>query len=425
MKIQEPTTCESCLSLLTGIIIPKPMFPKEENFGFVLETSDAKILKSIAKQVSKGIAMTDRQYALVKRKLITYKEQFEKQNIDLESCIDNLMYPLRDIDRSHWLRILTYKDEDWLAIRFPFSKKIIDRINELQSLQSIPAHQKPPYKDHTHCFAFTPKNVFELVNITKKFEQKFYVHKEIKDIYKELIEYENNKDDYIPGVYDYKIKNIPDIAIKNLESELGKCNKDNIALYFERRHLFGLKHFDMDKVNQNLMHFGSIAQKIIKRNNATMLVSSKNVVLNDLILSIFEVERLPILVVLDNKNAHDQLTVMHNLLKNIIKTEDMTVMFRLEGKDNEFNKFIQKHNLNNQVAKNTKVVYISNNKLPKPLLKSGFVPKTCFSYGGKGLSFNNVTHYIQNHDLQIVYEQDKTSSPYWNRTERKIINGFM
>ena len=50
MKKQEPTTCESCLSLLTGIIIPKPMFPKEENFGFVLETSDAKILKSIAKQ---------------------------------------------------------------------------------------------------------------------------------------------------------------------------------------------------------------------------------------------------------------------------------------------------------------------------------------------------------------------------------------
>ena len=81
MKIQDPTTCESCLSLLTGIIIPKPMFPKEENFGFVLETSDAKILKSIAKQVSKGIAMTDRQYALVKRKLITYKDQFEKHDL--------------------------------------------------------------------------------------------------------------------------------------------------------------------------------------------------------------------------------------------------------------------------------------------------------------------------------------------------------
>ena len=60
-----PKTCEECLSLLTGIVIPKPSFPKEQDFGLIIKREDASILKSIAKQLSKGIAMTDRQYVLV------------------------------------------------------------------------------------------------------------------------------------------------------------------------------------------------------------------------------------------------------------------------------------------------------------------------------------------------------------------------
>ena len=44
---EAPTTIEDCLSLLTGIIIPKPTFPKEQDFGYVIKSSDASILKSI------------------------------------------------------------------------------------------------------------------------------------------------------------------------------------------------------------------------------------------------------------------------------------------------------------------------------------------------------------------------------------------
>ena len=67
----------------------------------------------------------------------------------------------------------------------------------------------------------------------------------------------------------------------------------------------------------------------------------------------------------------------------------MSVLFRLEDKLNPFNKYIWKNKLNNPVAKNTKIVYISSNKLPKPLLKADFIPKMVLSYGGKGLNFNN------------------------------------
>tara|TARA_Y200000002_G_scaffold200047_1_gene165039 strand:- start:2288 stop:3508 length:1221 start_codon:yes stop_codon:yes gene_type:complete len=404
-------------------MIPRPPMATEQDFGYTIKTEDAGILKSIAKQLSKNIGMTDRQYALVKRKLPTYKDQFDSKGVDLDTCIDNLKIPLREIDRSHWLRILTYNEEDFLAIRFPFSKKIIDRIQELQSLQDIRHNtQKPQYKDHTHYFTFTPKNVYSLVSIANRFEQKFFIHEEIKTIYNDLKEYENNREDYVPGIFNFEIKNLPEKAILKLEEELGKPSAENLCLYYDRHQLYGIKDFDKEVLEQSILKRSPFTQKIIKRKGPTMLVGMNNQPINDIIDSLFDLNRLPILVVLDTKKAHDSLTIMHNALRNVIKNEDMSVLFRLDSTGKEFNEYIQQNKLNNQVAKNTKVVYISNNKLPKPLLKSGFIPNVVFSYGGKGLSFNNVTQYVQQFDLQIVYE-DSTASTYWNKTEGKIIHG--
>ena len=45
------------------------------------------------------------------------------------------------------------------------------------------------------------------------------------------------------GVYDYEVKNIPDIAIKNLKDSLGEVDEDNPALYYERRYSYGFVEF--------------------------------------------------------------------------------------------------------------------------------------------------------------------------------------
>ncbi len=419
-----PDTIEDCLSLLTGIVIPKPTFPKEQDFGYIIKSSDASILKSIAKQISKGVALTDRQYELVKKKLVDHKDEFTRNGVELDKCLDNLKYNLREIDRSHWLKILTYNDEDWLAIRFPFSKKIIDRIGELQKLQSIPLNRKPPYKDHTHYFAFTPKNIFSLMQVAKKFDTKFTVHKEITDIYEELLDYEANKQQYVPGIYENNITNLPDAACKYLIEDVGKCTDETIHLYYDRRHLYGLKHFDMEKVKSSMETTSPLTKKVIKRDNATVLVPSSKYRFQEIVKSVIELQRIPIVVVIDVKQAIEQLKWTHTILKDYFDKEEISVLFRLDDKDNPFNKYIWRNKLNNPVAKNTKVVYISSNKLPKPLLKADFVPKIVLSYGGKGLNYNNVTQYTQGFDLQMVYE-DTTSSTYWNRSERKLVHGIM
>tara|TARA_B100000925_G_scaffold263150_1_gene220868 strand:- start:560 stop:1843 length:1284 start_codon:yes stop_codon:yes gene_type:complete len=420
-------TCEQCLSLLTGIEIPRPAFAREKDFGYVLKREDAGILKSIAKQVSKGTPMTDRQHALVKRKLVAYDKQFKNDGIDILQSIENLQYPLRKIDRSHWIKVLDYQDQPLLGIRFPFNKKIIDRIEDLRKLKGFD-HRKPfpPYENNTHYFPITAQNIFGLMKVAERFETKFSVHPEIQEVYDVLKEYEANKDNHVPGVYNYEVKNIPETAIKDLQDELGPCDYTNLPLYYERRLLYGLKHFDKEILEQTLNLCSQFTKEIIKRRDATILIPSDNYPFNMIVESILDLKRFPILIVLDDKDqsALDGLSITHQAFNGVVNKDDISVLFRLDNSKSEFNDYVRENKLNNSVAKNTKIVYISSNKLPKTLFKADWRPNCVISYGGRGLRFNNVTSYVQQFDLQIVYE-NASSNTYWNRSERKLINAIV
>lgn len=404
MKLENPSTCEECLQyLLTNNVVTVP---------------DKSILRSINKQLIRKTAMTDRQYALVKQKLLTYGRFWQQHNVSINDVINKLSYPLREIDRSHWIKILRYKEEDVLGIRFPFNKKVIDRLEELKNLNeiNIKAHT---YRDNVHCFPLTPQNLFRLVEIAGRFESKFNIHKEIEEIYNQLLAYEKDKEQYLPGIYDYKIKNIPDSAVEYLEDSIGKVDKDSLALYYERRHLYGFVEFDKGLVNKSVSAFSTMAQTIIKRKQSVVLVNNKSVNINDLLLAIIEVQRLPIVVVLQNDNAHDQLFEIHNSLRHIIPDEQMCVMFRKDGTD-PFNDYIKNQRLNNMVDKNTKIVYINSIKLPKPLLQADWVPSCSLSFDSSRLTHNHVSNYIETLDLRIVYDEIATGG-IWDRNERKYI----
>ena len=405
MKLEIPSTCEDCLSFLV-----------ESN---KMITPDKTILKSINRQLSRKTPMTDRQYALVKQKLLSYARFYQENKIDIKKYVDELKYPIREIDRSHWLKILDYNGEEILGIRFPFNKKVIDRIEELRKLSSQKVLE---YKDCTHFFALTPQNIFGLVEIANRFNTKFVIHKEIIEIYNQLLDYSDNKDSYVPGVYNNEVRNIPDIAVENLENELGKCNHESLPLYYDRRFLYDLSMWNMNDVNESMKKYSYVAQDIIQRKHAVHLINRKLTNVNDLFSAIFEIKRLPMLVVLDNDTAHENLFEIHNALKYIIPSNEMTVLFRKDGND-PFNEYIKDQKLNNLVDKDTKIVYISSNKMPKPLLSlivnKVWKPSSSLSFNGTKLTMNLVSGFLENMDLRIVY--DATASGFYDRNERKYI----
>ena len=133
------------------------------------------------------------------------------------------------------------------------------------------------------------------------------------------------------------------------------------------------------------------------------------------------------MILKDEKNsdtAFNDLVTTYKSFSNIIDTQEISVLFRRGGDQDPFNDYIKDKKLNNLVDKHTKVVYISNNKLPKPLLKADWKHKTVMFYRRNGLGYNNTTKYAQECDCQIVCETHTTSG-YFDRPSGKFIHANM
>jgi hypothetical protein len=410
--IEKSLTIEDCLELVAGISNLKfhtdPSLSKLRDF--TLHEDNHKIMFSIAKQVFKGTALTQRQYELVKTLLVEYyTDQFAAHEINLNDCIDKLRNPLRKINTEHWIRRMDWQGgpgaekRQMLVIRFPFNKKVIKYIEELKNS----VDKEYFYEKHKHFFPYEEKYVWRLVTIANKFDKKFDIEDKILDIYNKLIDFNNNKADYIPGIYNYKLQNIPQKAIDHCTNILGEPCQDNLYKYYDRRFMYGFESIDLNEVEESQKHISHLSCKIINRKDTTVVIDKKSWTLDQVLASINELDRYPLLIVLDKKNALDEISQLHKRLALTISAEQMVVLFRLDSnpKGNLFNHFVREQRLNNIVDKQTKVVYISNNKVPKPLIKTGWVPVSTFTLGSKK-NFTKVDSFITGTDLYMQYDDD-------------------
>ena len=98
-------TVEDCLEIMAGlsdILISPPI---------VLQQRDRNIISNIAMKTFKGTGLTDKQLAVVKKILITnYAKDFLERGIDLPKSLEQLRGPLRELDRSTFIKIKLIED---------------------------------------------------------------------------------------------------------------------------------------------------------------------------------------------------------------------------------------------------------------------------------------------------------------------------
>lgn len=400
-------TAEDCLELLIGL---------RTQDKFEIESSDYTLLHSIGRQVYRGISMTDRQHELIKEKLLKYKNQFVALNYDVETYMNHVRMPLRTIDRARWIKIEEYNGVPCIAVRFVFQKKLITQMEHIKNTLEEIHYDK---ENKTHYFQFNEKSVYELVSTFSE-ERGFEIDSFLKEYYKKLEHMKNNKDEYLPGIYGLKLKNLHEKSFNYAISSMGEPSKDNLFQFYDQRDRLGLYHFDKDEVEQSLKGLMTLSKKIVSRSMNHVLVSPKEYTVDNLAESILELYRFPLIVVLNEKSCYDELVKFHRAFNGIISNSSCSVMFRLDNADgSDFNEYIRRNELNSPVDKNTKIVYINNNKIPKPLLKSDWNPLTAIttqsSYKGGS---NKVDVYLSNLDLVIHY--DNEASPWMRKSIEKI-----
>lgn len=356
---------------------------------------------SIYKQVSREVGLTDRQYDIVLKKIQEY--------IDVTSL--STKFPLRVIDRSKTITIVsheemvgsnpyeTYKQSwHWIKVKFPFSKKDIVAIEKIVKQCNHYYHKKG---SHEHFFKCTALNAYHVYNELQ--HRNFNIDNEIKVLHDKTKQILNSKNDYQPVLVNNQVYNLPDDIV-------AKINGKPIQLQDKAL------RYGYTIINPITDH--SLASLISVREEAEFLASPDKYNLNQIAESFLELDRFPLLVLIEENKAYEQVSAIYNAFSGFIANEQQSVLFRIESNDSEnvyLNSFIHQKQLNNWVDKSTKIVYIKKNKLPKVLLKSEFVPTTALS-----INSDRCNHLLNdwikfNCDLIVYNDNNFSNFKKWTR----------
>lgn len=389
-------TYEDCIEVLAGL--QSNIYSAQNKFD--IDKSDVSLIYSLAKQTYNGMAYTDRQLDLVKTKLSMYADQLNGIEIDKL----NLRMPLRSINRDKFVKIIKEDHGPIIRIRFPFSKKLIVDLEKVKEVSN--GYRK--YSTHEHDFDIDEITAYTIVKIFGK--KDFAIDKEIITYSKKVEEILNEKEKYVPGIYNLEIKNIPQSTMNYIAENYGMPNEENLYIFKDRQQLLGLDNFDSQILASNYKNLTNLTTKIIDRTKSNIFINSNNYRLDAVVKSLLELNRFPLLVVIPEHEAYDHLLSSYTAFRNIIANEDCSVMFRLDNTHQEgeaFNLFVKEKALNNPIAKNTKIVYISGNKISKPLIKSTFTAETVLCLRSNRHN-NRVQSYLDGHDMIIHYDTDKS-----------------
>ena len=165
-------------------------------------------------------------------------------------------------------------------------------------------------------------------------------------------------------------------------------------------------------MNESIKNLKPLTKKVLSRNHSLIQINKKQHPINEVLDTLMELKRFPLMVILDEKDPLDQLVQFHNLTKNIIPTEEISVLFRKENRKEgrHFNDYVKTQKINNKLDINTKIVYINNKKIPKDLLKEVWEPECVISLGSVR-HYNKIDKLIHQYDLTIHYDRE---DGYWN-----------
>lgn len=394
-------TIEQYLIALVGLV--------NKHGDFCLKDEDQIILSSIARQVARNTALTDRQYFLVKSKLVNYQDQFERNGmIHLDIALENLSLPLRTVDRSQTIAI----EDGWLVVRFPFNKKSIAQLETVISkYRNFYSHQKG---SNEHRFKLYEPLVHQVIELFKN--KKFEIEPQLIELSNEIEQVKNKKHETVPHVTSEGLCNVDSRAATLLSNEIGSFCRENRIKYWDRSIRYGYQ-----KEQRYFDTASALAENLANRVDVRQYVNPGSFELTAIADAIAELDRFPLLVTLNQKKEFEELKTFFRLFSSVDSNKQI-LLNRIEDQHDsnyQINSFIKHNNFNKWLDKDIKIVYIFKNSLPKLLLKGEWRPITHLSLSAEREN-TMLSNYIEEHcDLNIYYDSQRN---YWNNSiQRQLI----
>lgn len=359
-----------------------------------IPTKDKKILTSLDSQLDQGNFLTENQAKLLVKILIENIDHVSLINDDSQAIIhsNTWTHQFRNIHQVRKIYLSTSVPAS-IRLEFTYDKRIKTKLAKInESLNGSLVANGPRH----YSAIFTEKNIYTLVNEFKT--DHFEIDEKIMNFYHEISEIlKNNKSPF--DVFSLENENLK----KTIEDDVGPITLDNLLLLHDRK--FQYQYTVNEKIAEK-----TLKTNIAQRRSTKVFVNSQHHSLEELIATLKELHRLPLLCIFDGHDAKVDQKRLNLLSTAIIKNhiDNQTgIYFRFDQdvEGDKFNKSIKDLKYNQPLTEVTTVAGIANNKIPKFMVKSGWKPKTIISLI-PSFKNNKSSVYFSDVDL-IVYYGDK------------------
>lgn len=358
---------------------------------------DDEILASLSKQMAANIYVTERQADLA----IKIIGENIKHLLQLSEIIKNPKWDnsFRIIQRFKYLHLVknTNPDRFFIEIGFNHTKTFTKKLDELKNKLSTPLTR---IKNNVWQIPYSELDLYHLVELVKS--QNFEISPEILEAHREIFEIlkQENKDKiYIDIDTSENLKNRVSVEVGEIVNTNILLEDRKIGYQYEIFHSFFQK-----KSEKNLI------EKIATRTGPQIFISSKTHELNDVVSSLQELNRFPMLVIFDSlpEKSEKNLKILRNSLIENNVNEGVGIYFRHNNDQNgkPFNEQISQFQYNQPLNNNTVIAGITNLKIPKFLLKLKWQPKSVLVLA-QVLGSNRVKLLTDYCDLVIHYQDKK------------------
>ena len=328
-----------------------------------LPARDRSILFSMASQLKKPLALTEKQGLLALKILDENKHLYERIE-EFNSLLSKPLYKytFRNIDST---RKIFIQNENQIAVKFPFDNSL----NKL--LEKIPGRKNYDIGSRAHIYRLNETNIEFILNTFK--DRNFEIDSKLVQWYKEIEEIKSSPISYIPCAYinnSLKVINCNSYAEEYYESnKTGNLIEDlflakSMGLFFTK---------DLHDIIQN-QTLSDLSKRYLSNHHHS--VSVGGILKQDLCMMFQELNSYPILILADDDEKQFVSWIIAFRQYGVDPCQ-ISVLFRSD-KNVAFNDYIKDQKLNNLVDNNTKVVFIKN-KMPKILYKLKFTPKLVIS----------------------------------------------
>lgn len=353
----------------------------------ILTKGTFRILTSIGSYLNSDKYITENQATIIHKLFVN------NRNVILErfpEAIDLILHP----KWKHPFRVIKqvrniFIEDNKIVVEFNFNQSIKTAINEL-AIDNVRFVQVSITRSET---ALTEKAVVK--TLEKLSMHQFNMSPELKDYYNTIKSWNPNN-----STNTFNITNLTDTnLLESLHNDVGELGLTDLLV--KDRSLRYQYTTDIKLQNNTLSDI------IASREKTKMWVDSKKYRMVELISSLIELNRLPILFTFDT-TSHDKtlknLSMVSESLSELGITKNIGIYFRIKntGVGTQINQLIANYQYNSECNRDTLIAGIDSRKLPKFFLENSWQPMTVVAVNHV-LRAGRTAVYSNSCDLVINY----------------------